>query len=119
MVIAAAIVAGGIAYGRHMKTISNEFVSANNRLTQAIEEENFESAGYITDKIKMYMEKKKTVLAATDNHEVLDKIEINLQELVSYIEGRQKADALSKCRVLGYLYERLPTNYELRLENIL
>lgn len=117
--IAAAIVFGGIAYASHIQTISDELVSVNDRLTQALEEENFESASYMTEKIKLYIDEKRTLLAATDNHDVLDKIDMNMQELVSYIEGGHKADALSKCRVLGYLYGHMPKNYEIRLENIL
>ena len=119
LVIAAIMIAGSIVYGNHMTSMSEELVAANNRLTQALEDENYTSAKYTADKISDYLENKRALLAATDNHEVLDKIEIYLEELYSYIEGAHKADALSRCRVLGFLYEHLPKNYELKLENIL
>lgn len=119
LAIAALIVAGSVAYGIHMQTVSEELISINDRLSQAVEEENYESASYMTEKIEDYLNSKRTLLAAIDNHEVLDKIEMNLEELSSFIEGAQKTDALSKCRVLGFLYEHLPKNYELKFENIL
>ena len=119
LVIAAFIVAGSIAYGMHIDKVSSELVSINTRLTDAIEADDFDGAGKIVDEVKSYFGEKRVMLGATDNHEVLDKIEINIQELFSYVEGRQKADALSRCRVLGYLYEHLPKNYKLKFENIL
>ena len=119
LVIAAFIVAGSIAYGMHIDKISSELVTINARLMHAIEAEDFENAEEIADEVQSYFNKKRAMLGATDNHEVLDKIEINIQELFSYVEGRQRTDALSRCRVLGYLYEHLPKNYKLRFENIL
>lgn len=119
LVIAAFIVAGSIAYGMHIDKISSELVTINTRLTDALEAEDFERAGEIVDEVQSYFDKKRAMLGATDNHEVLDKIEINMQELFSYVEGRQKTDALSRCRVLGYLYDHLPKNYKLKFENIL
>ena len=119
LVIAAFIVAGSIAYGMHIDNVSSELVSINERITEALEADDFDKAGEITGEVKSYFAQKRVMLGATDNHEVLDKIEINIQELVSYVEGRQKTDALSRCRVLGYLYEHLPKNYKLKFENIL
>ena len=119
LVIAAFIVAGSIAYGMHIDKISSELVTINAQLTHAIEDKDFAQAEEIANEVQSYFNKKRAMLGATDNHEVLDKIEINLQELFSYVEGSQQTDALSRCRVLGYLYEHLPKNYKLRLENIL
>ena len=119
LVIAAFILAGSIAYGMHIDKISSELMSINERLTDALEMEDFDKAEEVTNEVQAYFDKKRAMLGATDNHEVLDKIEINIQELYSYVEGRQKADSLSRCRVLGYLYEHLPKNYKLKFENIL
>ena len=119
LIIAAFIVAGSIAYGMHIDNVSSELVSINERLTDAIEAEDFEGAREIVGEVPSYFGKKRVMLGATDNHEVLDKIEINIQELSSYVEGYQKTDAISRCRVLGYLYEHLPKNYKLKFENIL
>ena len=119
LVIAAFIIAGSIAYGMHIDKISSELLTINTRLTDEVEADDFAGARETADEVQTYFNKKRAMLGATDNHETLDKIEINLQELFSYVEGGQKTDALSRCRVLGYLYEHLPRNYKLRFENIL
>ena len=119
LVIAAAIIAGSIAYGMHMDKVSSELMNVNERLTQSIMEEDFAKASEIAEEMREYLDKKRTMMTATDNHEVLDKIEIYMRELSSYIGEENKADALSRCRVLEYLYDHLPKNYELRLENVL
>ncbi len=119
LVIAAFIIAGSIAYGAHIDNVSSELLDINARLTDAVEEDDFDAAMNSVNEARAYFDKKRAMLGATDNHETLDKIELNLQELLSYVEGRAKTDALSRCRVLGCLYEHLPKNYKLKFENIL
>ena len=48
-----------------------------------------------------------------------DKIEMNISEVEGYINGGEQTDAVSHCRVLGFLFEHLPKNYKFKLENIL
>ncbi len=119
LVIAAFIIAGSIFYGMHIDNVSSELMTMNERITHEVEEADFKGAKSAADELQSYFDKKRALLGATDNHETLDKIEINLQELFSYIEGSQRTDALSRCNVLGYLYKHLPRNYKLRFENIL
>ncbi len=66
-----------------------------------------------------YLDENSTVLAATGNHEDFDKIEMNISEVEGYINGGEQTDAVSHCRVLGFLFEHLPKNYKFKLENIL
>ena len=65
------------------------------------------------------IERADDVLAATGNHEDFDKIEMNISEVEGYINGGEQTDAVSHCRVLGFLFEHLPKNYKFKLENIL
>ena len=37
----------------------------------------------------------------------------------SYVNGAHRTDAISKCRVLGFLFEHMPKNEYVKLENIL
>lgn len=117
--IAVVLIAGSIAYTNHIDTVSENFVEMNQSIVMALEEDDFETAEKEIVKMVEYMDKKATVLAATGNHEDLDKIEMNLSELVSYIRGGNQTDALARCNVLGFLFEHLPKNYKLKLENIL
>ena len=44
---------------------------------------------------------------------------MNISEVEGYINGGEQTDAISHCRVLGFLFEHLPKNYKFKLENIL
>lgn len=79
----------------------------------------YESAGDEIEKLVQYLDENRTVLAATGNHEDFDKIEMNISEVEGYINGGEQTDAVSHCRVLGFLFEHLPKNYKFKLENIL
>ena len=80
----------------------------------------YESAGDEIEKlVTEFLTKNRTVLAATGNHEDFDKIEMNISEVEGYINGGEQTDAVSHCRVLGFLFEHLPKNYKFKLENIL
>ncbi|MCD8391195.1 MAG: DUF4363 family protein [Firmicutes bacterium] len=117
--IAVLIVASSIACELHINTVSQKLLSINERVTQAVEDENYESAVYILNEISDYVNKKEDILSVTDNHEVVHNIEVNTWELYEFIEGGQKTDALSKCRVLSFLFEQLPENYKIKWNNIL
>lgn len=119
LVIAIAIIGSSIFYQAHLNSVSKELISKNDKIEESIKKGDYIAAKNLTDDSMAYLEKQRTILAATDNHEVLDKIEMNLNELYEYIKGSQETDAMSKCSVLRFLYEHLPKNYELKLENIL
>lgn len=119
LVIAITIVGASILYQAHLNSVSKELISKNDKIEESIKKGDYIAAKNLTDESMAYLEKQRTILAATDNHEVLDKIEMNLNELYEYIKGSQETDAMSKCSVLRFLYEHLPKNYELKLENIL
>ncbi len=117
--IAVVMVVGSVIYTSHIDAVSEELAEMNRSIIMALEEADFDAAERETVKMAEYLDKKDTVLAATGNHEEIDTIEINVFELVSYIHGEQKTDALARCNVLGFLFEHLPKNYKLKLENIL
>ena len=111
-VIAVVIVAGSVAYTNHIDKVSRE-------LGAFLYDGDYESAGDEIEKLVQYLDENSTVLAATGNHEDFDKIEMNISEVEGYINGGEQTDAVSHCRVLGFLFEHLPKNYKFKLENIL
>ncbi len=117
--IAVIIVAGSIAYTHHIENVSEEIGGINDKIMYYLDEENYEEAKRETYNLSQYLDSRRTALAATGNHEELDKIEMNISEMSGYIDGKKKADALSRCRVLDFLFDHLPNNYEMKLENIL
>lgn len=118
-VIAILIVLGSIAYTNHMESVSDELGEINDIIVDALTSENYAQASEYVGKLNDYLDSHHTILAATGNHEEIDKIEMNISELTEYIEGEEKTDALSNCRVLDFLFEHLPKNYELKWENVL
>lgn len=118
-VIAAVIIAGGIVYQNYLTGVSKTLSEENDKIIEALIARDYGAARAGSEKMTEYLQKRRTLLAAADNHEELDKIDMTLRELSEYIDGKSQTDALSKCRVLDFLYEHLPKNYELRPENIL
>lgn len=118
-VIAVVMVTGSILYTNNLDNVSAELIKINEQIGESLKAEDFESANADIAKMRDYLEKKRSVLDATGNHTEMDNIEMNIFELLEYSKEGQKADALSKNRVLGFLFEHLPMNYKLKWENIL
>ena len=119
LVIAAVMVAGSIFYSAHLDDLSKEMAKDNEEITRLINEEDYEKAREKVQELSDFVDEKKIALATTMDHADLDKIEINLSELHGYVEGEMKTDSLARCKVLDVLFNHLPKNYKLKLENIL
>ena len=117
--IAVCIVAGSVVYTNHMGRVSEELGEINDEIMECLDREDYSAAGENIKKLTEYLDENRTVLAATGSHEELDNIEMNVSELAGYIEGEEQTDAQSRCKVLSFLFEHLPKNYEMKLENIL
>ncbi|MCH5209973.1 MAG: DUF4363 family protein [Oscillospiraceae bacterium] len=117
--IAAVIVAGSAAYTAHTKTVSRELGEINAGVMESLQNNDFDGAKEKIEQLTGYMERKRSILSATGNHEELDKMEMNISEMTGYTEGHQQTDAVSRCKVLAFLFEHFPKNYELKLGNIL
>lgn len=113
------VVAMSVFYTYRLEKVSDSLVSDNKELIEVLENDDFESAEKIAEKMEDYINKKKTVLAIFVNHEDLDKIEFAMAELRGYVECRIKADAISKCVSLDVLLRHMPKNYKLKVGNVL
>ena len=119
IIIATIMITGSITYTINIEKISDELSSHNERVIKLIEDENFDAAMEIAEFMDKYIDDKKIMLAATGDHEDIDKMEIYLSELTEYIKGNHKSDALAHAKALKTLFEHLPKNYRLKPENIL
>lgn len=117
--LAAVMVTGAWVYSNRLESVSKTLMEMNEKVAEYLEREEYELASAQINKIKIYLERKHTLLAAMGNHEELDKIEMNISEMEKYTEGRHMTDALSRCQVLDFLFEHMPKNDYVRLENIL
>lgn len=119
IILAVVVVSGSMLYSSHIDKVSKEMVETNQQIQQSIMGDDFEEAKKGVEQLNTYIDEKKFTLAATINHEVIDKIEMYLSELSQYIEGGNKVDALARIDVLDVLLEHIPKNYKLKIENIL
>ena len=119
LVIAVVMVAGSFFYTRHIDKISDELTNGNQLIIELVEKGDFSAAVGVVNQLSDFVADKKAVLAATGNHEEIDKIEIYLAELEQYLKDGVRTDALARCSILDKLFEYMPKNYRLRTENIL
>lgn len=119
VIIAVIVIAGSLFYTRSLEKVSEELIEINKQVSERIEAEDYSGANSEIERLNEYLESRRAVLDAIGNHEEMDNIEMNLSELEEYTRGEKKTDALSKCRVLDFLFEHLPLNYKLKFENIL
>lgn len=119
VIIAVIVVAGSLFYTRSLEKVSEELIEINKQVSERIEAEDYSGANSEIERLSAYLDSRRAVLDAIGNHEEMDNIEMNLSELEEYTKGEKKTDALSRCRVLNFLFEHLPLNYKLKLENIL
>ena len=105
-------------YIAKLESASQKLLDINASISQSIENEDFSAAADSTKKLSDELSDFETFLAALGNHQEIDNIETSLAELESFIDGKQKYDALSKTNVLTFLFEHLPKNSKLKIENI-
>lgn len=118
LVIAALLGIGSEIYMYRLENASWELSAINSEVFEAINDEDYEKAMEAIDRLSERMEDAEMFFGAMGNHEETDSININIAELRGYTEKRCKSDAAAKCRVLSYLFDHLPQNSHLRLENI-
>lgn len=119
VIIAVIVVAGSLFYTRSLEKVSGELIEINKQISERIEAEDYSGANSEIERLSSYLDSRRAVLDAIGDHEEMDNIEMNLSELEEFAKGEKKTDALSRCRVLDFLFEHLPLNYKLKLENIL
>lgn len=118
-IMAVVIIVGSIFYMDLIDDVSDNLSSMSEELEYLIDREEFADASEKLGEMKDYFNKKKTILAATGNHEEFDEIEMAIDELESYVRDFRKPDAGSKCAALKFMFRHLPRNFKLQPENIL
>lgn len=118
-IIALVMIVGGALYTNHIETVSEQLGSINDDIMVYLTDGNFEGAADEMGKLIEKLERNRVMLAATGDHADFDKIEMSISEMAGYISGSQQTDAISMCKVLSFMFEHMPKNYQLKLENIL
>ena len=113
------MISGSLFYTSHLKKESQELVNITENIKNSVKNEDFDTANEEIKKLDRHVTKFEKFFLATGDHIEMDNIKINLYELKSYAQHNMKSDALGKVYVLGFLFEHLPHNSQLRIGNIL
>lgn len=117
--IIAAVVIGTSLYCSHqIDKLTNELTKKNDILLKNITDENFDEALKLLDDIDKTIENSSVLLASYLDHSELQKIETQLVQLDVYIREQEKITALANVNTLNLLFNHLPEDYHVRLENI-
>lgn len=119
LIMAAALMTGGVLYSNQLYNISERLLEINGGIEKNLTGSEFDEASDGVDELYNYLDEKEPYFEAFGDHEELDKIKMNMAELEKYIDERERTDALAKVNVLDFLFEHLPKNYRVRIENIL
>lgn len=108
----------GLFQSYRLEKASEDLIILNNEIQHSLEENQFSSA---SDKVHMLAERIEDIepfFASLGDHSEIDEIEITLRELEKYTEGKIKYDALAKSNSLTFLFEHIPKNHRVKIENI-
>lgn len=117
--IAVTIIFVGIYSTEKLNDISVYLTDVCEEASSFVEKGDYKRAGELAKEMEKCVEDNYNMLAASIDHNEVDKIEMNIKQMKTYIEERQKADALAFGNVLLGLFEHLPKDYKLKIENIL
>lgn len=119
VLIAIAIIFGGIYSTRKLTDLSQTLITMCEEAGEAIYNDDFKTAGYVLEEIEKRIEDNYNIFAVSIDHNEIDEIEKNIYQMQVYIDQNQKADALAFGNVLLGLFEHLPKDYRLKIENVL
>ena len=119
VIIAAIVIGGSGIYTAKIDSISKEMAQINEEIISAAETADFEKAKTAASDLDEYIKKNHTAVAAFMDHAELEKIEMNLTQLICYINDENISDSVVYSRLLKKLIDHLPENYNVSVKNIL
>ena len=119
LIIAFSIIFTGIYSTRKLENMSSYLIEMCDKTNKEIENDNFEKAEEYIAQIENFVEENYTMFASTIDHNEIDKIDMNIDQMKTYVSYGQKADSLSYGNALLGLIKHLPKDHRLKIENIL
>ncbi|ACV62651.1 hypothetical protein Dtox_1798 [Desulfofarcimen acetoxidans DSM 771] len=118
-IILLALAATGIRVNHHLAATAGEMDVKFTHIEQAIKQNNWSKAREQVDSTKKEWEKNKTWWAVVIDHQEIDKIEIALARIKSYIEVKNTGLSLGELAMLRQSVEHIPIKEAVSIENIL
>lgn len=119
IILLAILIVSSIIHSYTIDKITANLISQNNAVTENIYNENYADALVYIDEFDSYINSKCTILSATLDHSILNKIDEYTSELKGYISEASKSDAIAISSALSTFIENIPKNYKLKIDNIL
>ena len=119
VLMAVVIIGGCLFYTNKLDDLSLELAEECINILSYIKDDNYDEAKEHTDELDEFLEQKKIILASFIDHNELDKIEMNLEQMKVYIAEENRADSLAYGKALSALFLHFPKNYKVKIENVL
>ncbi|MBR4173510.1 MAG: DUF4363 family protein [Clostridia bacterium] len=119
MTIFLVLVVSGIAFDFCLNVTSKELLESCEAITEDIKAGNMSNAYDKSAELSEYIDSKKPLLSSILDHSNIDEIEEQISEILGYTEEQDAAKASVAARKLKHMFNHLPENYSLALQNIL
>lgn len=119
IILAVVTVAGGVLFNMQIDRAALAMEEQEKVISAHITQGNFGEALSEIEELSKYIDEKRTILASTIDHKIVDDIEMCVSEIRGCAEQKNSSLALIKCRRLEHLIGHLPANYSVTLQNIL
>ena len=119
MFLAVITISGGILFNNQIDNVTEAMTENEHVICEHLLNGDKASALSEIENLMSYIDDKRTVLASTIDHKLIDDIEACIAQIRGLAEQGEISLALSLCRNLEHLIEHLPANYTLSLQNIL
>ena len=97
---------------------SRDLLASVEKLEQAVEQNNWESAGNCLNEIRTAWQKVDRYWPMLVHHEEMDRIEESMNKLKSYIKYKDSAQTLAELYNLYYYIKHIPQKEAFNLQNI-
>ena len=119
MIIFSVMILSGIAFDICLGNMSGQLMDGCKEISDKIDGDNLQEAFADTKKLSEYIDGEKGLLSSILDHSSIDEIEKEISELLGYTEQNDKTEAAVSVKKLQHMFEHLPENYALALQNIL
>lgn len=117
--IFAVLLLSGFVFDFCLDATSEKLLEDFERISQQVEKEDFKGANSGAEELSKYIDEKKPLMSSILDHGNIDEIEKEVSGLLGYTENQDKTNSEVCLKKLEHMFNHLPENYKLRLENIL
>ncbi|MBR4723560.1 MAG: DUF4363 family protein [Clostridia bacterium] len=119
MLIFAILLVSGFAFNSCLNSTSDRLLRSCENISGKVKTEDFEAAYKSAEELSKYIDGKKPLISSILDHGSIDDIETEISELLGYTENKDKINSIVSLKKLAHMFEHLPENYSVKLQNIL